>query len=463
MWFTETDVDQIGRITPAGVVTEFGVGISVGAQPFGIAAGADGSLWFTEQGLARIGRISTAGVVTEFTTGISVGSGPRGIARGTDGDMWFVEATSSRVAHISVVSPFTVTEFVVTPGSVPVDIAVGPDGNMWFTEQAGNRVGRITPTGAFTEFSAGITAGSSPNAITPGPDGNLWFSEAVGNRIARIGSGVDVLVRAPAVYGAGRAGERALCDEGAWKASLDIGSYGIQWTRDGVDLAGATTGVYTPLAGRRRTPARVSRRRQAGERARPLLGAERRDRRRCGGGRPGRGDGRRRRAGRRRQARPTARPAPAERAVRRARRAPPGASGARGAAATAGTAAALLHARLTTLEGKSFTVRYVAGKGTRLVLVVRRRSGQTGSRLAAFTTRKTGRGSLSRTPQARARRVHAGAHGDRRRERARGRHRAPRRQKGADAGAVPLLSVDPGTSGGGLRSPCLTGTSRQAQ
>ena len=34
-------------------------------------------------------------------------------------------------------------------------------------------------------------------------------------------------MRAPAVYGAGRVGERALCDEGAWKASLDIGSYGI--------------------------------------------------------------------------------------------------------------------------------------------------------------------------------------------------------------------------------------------
>ena len=71
----------------------------------------------------------------------------------------------------------------------------------------------------------------------------------MGNRIAQIGSGVDVLVRAPAVYGAGRVGERALCDEGAWKASLDIGGFAIQWTLDGVDLAGATGGVYTPVAG----------------------------------------------------------------------------------------------------------------------------------------------------------------------------------------------------------------------
>ena len=176
---------------------------------------------------------------------------------------------------------------------------------------------------SFTEFSAGITAGSSPNAITPGPDGNLWFSEAVGNRIARIGSGVDVLVRAPAVYGAGRVGERALCDEGAWKASLDIGSYGIQWTRDGVDLAGATTGVYTPLAGDdgHQLGCRVAARpasvlalysAQSGAIA---VGAEAVGPAGAAGGAGAQGA-----AGTRR---PTARPAPAERAVRRARRAPP--------------------------------------------------------------------------------------------------------------------------------------------
>ena len=58
--------DRIGRITPAGVVTEFSAGITAGSGPYGIAAGPDGNLWFTEFDGDRIGRITPAGVVTEF-------------------------------------------------------------------------------------------------------------------------------------------------------------------------------------------------------------------------------------------------------------------------------------------------------------------------------------------------------------------------------------------------------------
>jgi virginiamycin B lyase len=59
MWFTETDGNRIGRITPKGVVTEFSKGITKGAGPIGIAAGPDGNMWFTELGGNRIGRIVT--------------------------------------------------------------------------------------------------------------------------------------------------------------------------------------------------------------------------------------------------------------------------------------------------------------------------------------------------------------------------------------------------------------------
>lgn len=54
----------------------------------------------------------------------------------------------------------------------------------------------------------------------------------------------------------------------------------------------------------------------------------------------------------------------------------------------------LLHTRLATARGKRFTVRYLAGKGARLVLTVRRK-GQTVARLASLTTPKAGRGSVS--------------------------------------------------------------------
>jgi hypothetical protein len=71
-----------------------------------------------------------------------------------------------------------------------------------------------------------------------------------------------------------------------------------------------------------------------------------------------------------------------------------GVAGAPGLAASDAAAAAILHSRLITAKGRSFTVHYLAGKGARLVLTVRTRGGRTAVRLAALTTRKAGRGSI---------------------------------------------------------------------
>ena len=47
VWFSETEVSQIGRITPKGHITEFKDGISPGARPLSIMV-RDGMLWFSE-------------------------------------------------------------------------------------------------------------------------------------------------------------------------------------------------------------------------------------------------------------------------------------------------------------------------------------------------------------------------------------------------------------------------------
>ena len=185
MWFTEEGIDKIGRITLAGVVTEFG-GLTAGAQPRGIARGPDGNLWFAENGGNRIGRIDpTTGVITEFSAGITAGANPRSITAGPDGNLWFTEEGLDQIGRITLAG--VVTEFGgLTPGSFPVGITAGPDGNLWFTENVGNRIGRITPAGVVTEFSAGITPGALLLFITGGPDGNLWFTEQTLDQIGRI-------------------------------------------------------------------------------------------------------------------------------------------------------------------------------------------------------------------------------------------------------------------------------------
>ena len=59
LWFAEPFGDRIGRITPAGKVTEYSTGITRGSEPTYLAFGPDGTLWFTESYYLRnaIGRL----------------------------------------------------------------------------------------------------------------------------------------------------------------------------------------------------------------------------------------------------------------------------------------------------------------------------------------------------------------------------------------------------------------------
>jgi streptogramin lyase len=154
----------------AQVITEFHVGITAAAEPYGITAGPDGNLWFTEWFGNRIGRIAPDGVVTEFSAGITANSAPENITAGPDGNLWFTEGFGGRVGRITPGG--VVTEFNASAGV----ITAGPDGNLWYTGN-GAVVGRITPSGVVTEFTAGILTGARIGGITAGPDGNLWFTE----------------------------------------------------------------------------------------------------------------------------------------------------------------------------------------------------------------------------------------------------------------------------------------------
>src|SRR5262249_2130000 len=97
IWFTEHHINQIGRITPAGVVKEFP--LAPGALPSSLTSGPDGNLWFTD-GVGKIGRISTTGNAV----------------------------------------------YIPLPGGVtaPTEISVGPDANIWFTDSGSDEVTRVT-------------------------------------------------------------------------------------------------------------------------------------------------------------------------------------------------------------------------------------------------------------------------------------------------------------------------------
>jgi streptogramin lyase len=184
LWFTLPAAGLIGRITPAGQVTDFSTGLMPDSVPGAITAGPDGNLWFTD-GANTIGRITTGGQITEFSNGITPDSFPTSITAGPDGTLWFTEGLAGQIGCITPEGQVTEFSKGITPGSDPEEITAGPDGNLWFTQAATDQIGRITPAGHVTEFSTGITPNSFPEGITAGPDGNLWFTESAG-RIGRI-------------------------------------------------------------------------------------------------------------------------------------------------------------------------------------------------------------------------------------------------------------------------------------
>jgi len=186
LWFTEYFGNKIGRITTAGVVTEYSVPMAAGgvSQLTSITAGPDGDLWFTEGAVGKIGHITTGGVIREYM--LASGAWPLTITWGPDGALWFTGTPSGGIGRITTTG--VITEYPVPPGRVPTDITVGPDNALWFTELGANQIGRMTTDGVLTaEFPLSPISCNCyvPAGIGSGPDGALWFAKDI-DKIGRI-------------------------------------------------------------------------------------------------------------------------------------------------------------------------------------------------------------------------------------------------------------------------------------
>ncbi len=239
LWFPVTTTNQIGRITTAGVVTEFPIPTAPSGL-VGITAGPDGNLWFTEGNGNKIGRITTAGVITEFP--IPAGAGPLDIAAGPDGNLWFTETSANKIGRITTAGVVTGEFPIPTPGAGAYKITAGPDGNLWFSEQNAGQIGRITTAGVITEFPT-PTSGSEPTGIVTGPDGNLWFAEGGVDKIGRITT-------------AGVITEFPVLTANSFPLDITVGSDGNLWFTEGpgnnigrITLAGDVTEFPVPGGG----------------------------------------------------------------------------------------------------------------------------------------------------------------------------------------------------------------------
>ncbi len=196
LWFT-TD-KGVGRITPAGVITEYPLGAGAGT----IVVGPDGELWFVA-GPNLLGRFTPAGISAtggQVTRVPVLADSPGGITAGPDGELWFTDFANGKIEQLTLPAETAIN--LPQPGRGPFSITNTEldgkllDGNLWFTERWDNQVGRIGPDGSFTEFpllgpdTNPPSPGTQPLQIITGPDRNMWYVKYEG-LVGRITTGLD--------------------------------------------------------------------------------------------------------------------------------------------------------------------------------------------------------------------------------------------------------------------------------
>jgi streptogramin lyase len=193
IWFSDQGTTSIGKIDPAGTITEYML-TRLDAFPTNITVGPDGNLWFSDNSGA-IGRITTSGAVQEFTSGLQSGAVPDAITPGPDGNVWFTDQDGTQRAIGRVTPTGQITEFMTgLNDDLPLDITAGADGNLWVPQASmdpmtPSAVAEITPSGQITEITNGVnpTGLMDGDSILAGPNGALWFTDTASpNAIGRI-------------------------------------------------------------------------------------------------------------------------------------------------------------------------------------------------------------------------------------------------------------------------------------
>jgi streptogramin lyase len=225
--------DGVATVSPTGTLGVHSLDASFGTGIQAMAPGPYGNIWATTSGFEEvpaIRRITPAGAVTKFTSGLSPAFAPGGIAQGSDGNMWFVDqgfadrtfGIITPAGSISELDPpvgLQESRFLTQP------VAPGPDGSIWFGDAGGfiggvNAVGRLNPSRVVSEFSSGFGSEWLIVSVAPGDDGNEWFlfhTLSGEQGIGRVGTGVaGPATRPPRVTGSLQVGTQKTCGEDRW-------------------------------------------------------------------------------------------------------------------------------------------------------------------------------------------------------------------------------------------------------
>jgi virginiamycin B lyase len=186
IWFTDGGTPAIGRISPAGKLTEYTAGLPAGARPFSIVPGPDGNMWFSDYRGVAIGRVTPKGAIVEYSNAKFTDASAAGVAFDAQGEPWFVAlGPKPLLGHLTAQGKIAITHL---PLDLSPDGTLASDssGNLWFIiidkKQKAILVER-TPQGQLTKAPLHMykqflpcCPHAAPKSMAIGPDGHLWFT-----------------------------------------------------------------------------------------------------------------------------------------------------------------------------------------------------------------------------------------------------------------------------------------------
>lgn len=226
MWFVEEDANKVGRITPSGQITEYGLGAQttdesrvmdldvapdgrvwvvydsgwkaasidpasgnatgygLGAYPYGgaVRVAPDGSAWITmnydESGIIRI----VPGQPYSWTANAPECEDVLGEA--ADGTMWCQGGGLDTVVKVGADANSGTTYPLPSDATYPNALAAGPVGSIWFTRSSSGTMFTSPSNGSvgYLDAASGATqiwktgSRSAPQDLVKGPDGQMWFT-----------------------------------------------------------------------------------------------------------------------------------------------------------------------------------------------------------------------------------------------------------------------------------------------
>ena len=210
MWFSEelgatpemngSAFGTVDKVSLDGKTVErYPPSVDVATLPGFLTPGPDGNVWFTEFSGEQhsIGRVTPAGDVTEFKVGQN-NMWTNGIITGVNGDIWFTE-TSGEDSDIWRVHPNGAFVGTSIPTHFnPRGITVGPDGNLWFAVGGDGEIGRLKTARGDRSYVLDIASGFTP-AVRRAPLGRTvqWVLEAPGTNHVRDASGMGLFDSGP--------------------------------------------------------------------------------------------------------------------------------------------------------------------------------------------------------------------------------------------------------------------------